>query len=92
MPEQYSIAQAKNKLTAIVHNVETGPAVQLTRHGKPVAMLLSVKEYERLAGKRKDFYEEMMVFRQSLEKDGVEVSGEEFEDVRDETPGREVNL
>jgi hypothetical protein len=34
----------------------------------------------------------MMVFRQSLEKDGVEVSGEEFEDVRDETPGREVNL
>ncbi len=63
MPEKYSIAQAKNKLTAIVHSVETGPAIQLTRRGKPVAMLLSVKEYERLAGKRKDFYEAMMAFR-----------------------------
>lgn len=92
MPEQYSIAQAKNKLTAIVHSVETGPAVQLTRRGKPVAMLLSVKEYERLAGKRQDFYEAMMAFRQSLEKDGVEMSGEEFDDLRDETAGREVNL
>ncbi len=92
MPEQYSIAQAKNKLTAIVHSVETGPAIQLTRRGKPVAMLVSVEEYERLVGQRKDFYEAMMAFRQSLEKDGIEMSGEEFDDVRDGTTGREVNL
>ena len=48
MPEKISIAQAKNNFIAIIHRVETGPAVQITRRGKPVAMLVSLKEFEGL--------------------------------------------
>jgi prevent-host-death family protein len=41
MTRQVSIAEAKNRLPAIVHQVEKGSGVQLTRYGKPVAVLLS---------------------------------------------------
>ena len=43
MERQIPIAKAKNRLTAIIHDVENGPAVKLTRHGKPVAVLLSAQ-------------------------------------------------
>jgi antitoxin Phd len=92
MPEKISIAQAKNNFTTIIQGVETGPAVQITRRGKPVAMLVSLKEYERLSRRQNNFYDAMMAFRQSLEEDGVEMTGEEFEGLRDKTIGRDVEL
>jgi len=43
-----SIAEAKNQLPRIVQQAETGDPVHITRHGKPVAVLVSEAEYERL--------------------------------------------
>jgi prevent-host-death family protein len=54
MEKQFSIAEAKSKLPAIIHSVEDGPSVKLTRHGKPVAVLLSIREYEQLAKNKMD--------------------------------------
>jgi prevent-host-death family protein len=48
MTKRYSIAQARAQLAALVHEVEEGPAVELTRRGKPVAVVLSIEEYHRL--------------------------------------------
>ena len=56
MENQYSIAEAKNKLPSIIHSVERGPSVKLTRRGRPVAVLLSIQENERLSQKKKDFW------------------------------------
>lgn len=42
MSKQCSITAARNSLTALVHQVEKGPPVELTRRGRPVAVLLSV--------------------------------------------------
>ena len=39
-----SIAVARDKLTSITRDVEGGTPVELTRHGRPVAVLLSVEE------------------------------------------------
>jgi antitoxin Phd len=47
MERQFTIAEAKSRLPAIIHSVEDGPSVKLTRHGKPVAVLLSICEYEQ---------------------------------------------
>ncbi|MBX9700959.1 MAG: type II toxin-antitoxin system prevent-host-death family antitoxin [Acetobacteraceae bacterium] len=33
---QYSVAEAKNRLTALIAAAERGEAVTITRHGKPV--------------------------------------------------------
>ena len=48
MPKSYSIAEAKNHFTELVRDVENDSPIQLTRRGKPVAVLLSTREYERL--------------------------------------------
>lgn len=43
-----SIAEAKNQLPALIHQVEAGEAVTITRRGKPVAVVVSVEVYEHL--------------------------------------------
>ena len=56
MLKQYSIAVARNRPPVIVHDVEVGPAVVLTRRGKPVVVLLSIDEY-KMRRDRPDFFE-----------------------------------
>ncbi|THF64028.1 type II toxin-antitoxin system Phd/YefM family antitoxin [Pseudothauera nasutitermitis] len=43
-----SIADAKNRLPALIHQAEAGEAVTISRRGKAVAVVLSVDEYARL--------------------------------------------
>lgn len=43
-----SIADAKNRLPALIHQAEAGETVTISRRGKPVAVVLSVDEYARL--------------------------------------------
>ncbi len=48
MAKQYSISAARNSLPSIIREVERGSAVELTRRGKRVAVLLSTREHEQL--------------------------------------------
>ena len=50
MSKAYSIAEARNQLSRVVHEAESTGEVQLTRRGKPVAVVLSMDEYRRLNG------------------------------------------
>lgn len=93
MEEQYTIVDAKNKLTSIIHSVETGHAVKLTRHGKPVAVLLSIKDYQRLNTKKEGFYNALISWRESMAKEeDIVITGEEFDNVRDNSSGRNIDL
>ena len=38
MDSTYSIAEARDALTGLVHRVEEGEPIQLTRRGRPVAV------------------------------------------------------
>ncbi len=91
MENQYSIAEAKNKLPSIIHSVEKGPSVKLTRHGKPVAVLLSIQEYERLNLKKQDFWRALKTFHKLIEKEDIVISNADFKRLRDSSPGREVD-
>ena len=42
-----TISHLKNHLPEIVHNVEKGEDIQITRHGKPVAVIVSIDRYSR---------------------------------------------
>ena len=53
MNDAYSIAEAKNNLSGLVHEAEQGHPVRLTRRGKSVAVLISTEQYERLSKPRK---------------------------------------
>ena len=43
-----SIAEAKNRLTELLREVERGHPVTVSRRGRPVAVLVAEAEYERL--------------------------------------------
>ena len=66
MGKSYSIAEARDNLAAIVHDVEETAAVELTRRGKPVAVLLSVDEYRRLAANKRDLWDAYTEFRRRV--------------------------
>jgi antitoxin Phd len=91
MEKNFSIAEAKNRLPAIVHLVEEGQAVRLTRHGKPVAVMLSIQDYEKMNKSKGDFWRALMAFRSSLDQEGIEIDDSDFEALRDQTTGREVS-
>jgi antitoxin Phd len=90
MAKQYSIAEAKNKLPSIIHQVEKGPSVELTRRGKPVVVLLSISEFERLNISNSGFWDSLMSFRKMITSDQLAFSDQNFEDLRDPSCGREV--
>lgn len=52
MEKHYSIAKAKQDLPAIVHEVERTGRARITRRGRPVAVLLSLAEFERMESSR----------------------------------------
>ena len=91
MKQQYSISDAKNQLPAIIHGVEAGESAQLTRHGKPVAVLLSLKKYNALKQKNKNFWASLTSFRDSLNQDTQGVEGV-FDNLRNKSTGRDFRF
>ena len=89
MESKYTISEAKNRLPSIVHSVERGPSVKLTRRGRPVAILLSIKEYEKLVRKNVGFWNALMDFRKQAGELGI--SDSDFEGLRDRSSGRTVD-
>ncbi len=92
MEKQFSIAEAKSKLPAIIHSVEDGPSVKLTRHGKPVAVLLSIREYEQLSKNKTGFWKAISEFRSKLEAEDIKITDADFEDTREAATGRESEI
>ena len=91
MSRQCSIATARNRLTALVHEVEEGAPVELTRRGRPVAVLLSITDYQRLHNGRPNLWQRIQEFRQEADLVELDVEGV-YADVRDRSPGREPEL
>ncbi|MCC7352334.1 MAG: type II toxin-antitoxin system Phd/YefM family antitoxin [Anaerolineae bacterium] len=91
MPKRYSIAEARNNLAAIVHDVERSALVELTRRGEPVAVLLSMQEYKRLLPRKTGFWQAYMAFRDTTDLQELRIEPEVFAGLRDSSPGREVN-
>ncbi len=92
MQDQFSIAEAKNKLPSIIHDVEKGSSVKLTRRGKAVAVLLSIQDYERLSRQYSNFWSALSKFRRNMKDDSVEISDEDFKGLRDKGAGREIQF
>jgi prevent-host-death family protein len=89
MTKRYSIAEARDNLTDVVHEAEVGNTVELTRHGKPVAVLLSLVDYERLAESRADFWETYQELRREFDFVELAIDPDSvFSGARDSSPGR----
>ena len=81
-----SIADAKNQLPALIHQAEAGEPVTITRRGKPVAVVVSFEEYERVRSAKVSWMDQLDAWRASL-PDGIEgLTEAELEAVRDREP------
>ena len=91
MPDKcYTVIQAYQDFQDILKFVEEGHSVELTRHGNPVAVVVSIEEYRAMHSVHQgDFWQALQYFRQEhvselsdLEEGGVEV--------RDAHPGSDI--
>jgi prevent-host-death family protein len=92
MTRRYSIAEARAHLPAIIEQAEAGEAVELTRRGRPVAVVLSREEFERLRPDRPSFGGAYRAFRKRYVLDEVGLERDFAASVRDRSPGRQVKL
>jgi prevent-host-death family protein len=76
--KKYSIAEARANLPSLVHEVEGGGRVELTRRGRPVAVLLGIEAYERLVEGRRDFWEAYEEFRSRFDLAELAIDPEEI--------------
>jgi prevent-host-death family protein len=79
------IAEAHNRLSALLKKVQKNP-IMLTRRGKPVGVLLSPEEYERL--RQYEAYSHVVRLSRSLSESGVSAA-ELYRTSRDELEGRQ---
>ncbi len=91
MSKRYSIAEARNHLSEVVHEAESEGPITLTRRGRAVAVVVAEAEFRRLRQARQGFWDAASLFRGSVDREGLSVD-EVFADVRDRSPGRRVGL
>lgn len=93
MTDKHSIAEARRNLPKLVRLVERGMAVELTRRGKPVAVLIGCKRFERLASSRRSFDTAYQVFAKDSELPELALDPDKlFGRQHEKTPGRDVRL
>lgn len=92
MPQQYSIANARTSLPTIVDQAEAGQRVESTRRGKAVAVVVSLREFERLRGDRPGFSDAYGNFLATYSLKEIGFDDDVAASTRDQGAGREVSL
>lgn len=92
MKRIYSVGSARANLPAILDDVQSGQVIQVTRHGQPVAVILSPGEYAALERRQSPFSEACAAFRQRFAVEELGLEREDLESLRDRRPGRKVRL
>ena len=83
-----TIREAKGSLTSLIHTAEKGEPVRLTRHGKPVAVIVSNRQFQELTAQRerKDPWVFLQRWRSTLPKSFAGISDKEVDSWRDKSP------
>ena len=93
MSDKHSIAEARSNLPRLVREAESGKAVELTRRGEAVAVLIGRRQYERLIGRYRSFLDAYDDFTQDVDLIQLDIDPDElFAGTRDQTRGRDVRL
>lgn len=75
--EKVTAAEAKQKFGQVMDNAQLGP-VQITKHGRPLAVVISAHEYEQDQAQKRDYLERRLALSEQDIKDGNFVDGPEF--------------
>jgi prevent-host-death family protein len=92
MSKSYSVADARVHLPNILDEVEAGKEVQLTRRGRPVAVVLSPERLDALRRERTSFGEAYRAFGERHSPGDIALEPDFFDSLRDRAPGRKVRF
>lgn len=88
---KYSIADARNHLPSLIHSVEGGPPVEITRRGQSVAVLVSIDQWLALSSPKPDLWSGIERFRREFDREDLDID-DVYRDVRDRSTGRDPNF
>lgn len=87
-----SIDHAKINLSSLIQEVERTEPIHLTRHGKPVAVIISEADYQRLAPKTGKLFAAISRWRGTLAPElGELLSDDDIKQWRDRSQGRDFS-
>lgn len=92
MAREFTIAEARNHLSEVVRLAEDEGVVELTRRGKPVAMVVSTDEFTRLSSHPRKPFGFLDEFRAEYDAERHGLEPGDLDDVRDTDHGRVVRL
>lgn len=88
--ESYSISQARDHLARLVHEAEAGRAIELTRRGEPVAVVLAIDEFRRISAPRLSVWSAISQFRAQRSPSDLGLDPDDlFDSVREPIDGRD---
>ncbi len=87
-----SVAEARQHFARLIKRAQQGKAIEITRRGEPVAVLVSAAEYSAITGNRPSFTDTTRQLRKRLGVDALDIGDSDFEALREESPGRDVSL
>ena len=87
-----TIAEAKNNLSHLIHQLEVEEPIHLTRYGKPVAVMMSETQYKQLISPVKSLNSAILNWRSQLDESlDIGLSHKELKTIRKESSGREFS-
>jgi prevent-host-death family protein len=92
MDKTFSIAQTRDNLAALLKTLRRESVIRITRRGKPIAVLLSVEDYDRLTSGKSGFWSAYTRYLQHVDLAALGIGPDVFEAVRDASPGRVVDV
>ena len=87
-----SVAEARQHFARLIERAQQGRAIEITRRGEPVAVLVSAGEYAAMTGDRPSFMDATTQVRERLDVDSLDIGDSDFEGLRERSPGRDVSL
>ncbi len=90
--DKVSVAEARRNFARLIQRTQKGRAIEITRRGEPVAVLLSAADYLALSGERPSFIDAARRVRDRLGVGDLEIGEDDFDRLRDGAPGREISL
>ncbi|MDO9167624.1 MAG: type II toxin-antitoxin system Phd/YefM family antitoxin [Methylobacter sp.] len=85
-----TIAEAKNNLSQLINQLGSDEPIHLTRHGKPVAVMLSEANYQKLTHKDNSLYQAIQQWRNQLDSN-IALTETELKCMRATSQGREFS-
>ena len=92
MLHQYAIEQGPTQINEILAEVQQGNPIEIVRDGQRVAVLVPGQDYDVLTDAKPDFWTAIEAYRQTFNIAETGVDDQHWPNLRDPSPGRDIDL